>query len=103
MLLAATDGASARGWELGSGRVISEFQHGKGLRLASYSPNEKLVVTAGEGAAKIWDASDEPHVLEEIPCEGRVTSAVFSPDSKRVLFTVAGQARLGDRRQARLT
>ncbi|MFL6589548.1 MAG: hypothetical protein ACJ8M4_05190, partial [Chthoniobacterales bacterium] len=58
------------------------------LRMARFSPDGNLIVTAGEdGIARVWDNTSRKEVAALKKHEGAVTSARFSPDGKLLVTT----------------
>jgi WD40 repeat protein len=76
----------------------SKMQHDTGARMAGFSPNGKLLVTAGfNRAARIWQVETGQEFLPPLEHESQVHSAVFSPDGKSILTTCAdGSAHVWD-------
>lgn len=64
-------------------RVLS---HGGSIRSASFSPDSKYIVTAGEDStAKVWEVSTGSLALRPIQHDRWVIWAEFSPDGKKIV------------------
>ncbi|MFY9620294.1 MAG: carboxypeptidase regulatory-like domain-containing protein [Pyrinomonadaceae bacterium] len=77
-------------------RLTTTFRsHKSPVRLVEYSPDGKSIVSVSDDKAVVWDAATKDILFELKGENGRVNSAAFSPDSKRII-TVAedGTARL---------
>ncbi|PYK29596.1 MAG: hypothetical protein DME57_09825 [Verrucomicrobia bacterium] len=58
------------------------------LRMARFSPDGNLIVTAGaDGTARVWDSTSRKEVAALKKHEGAVTSARFSADGKLLVTT----------------
>src|SRR5262249_44909685 len=92
-------GDNARVWDAESGKPVGQpMRHDAGVVVAaSFSPDGLRIVTASyvfrrseglifhNGTARVWDAESGKPVGEPMRHEGRVTSASFSPDGRRVV------------------
>jgi WD40 repeat protein len=79
---------TARVWDLKTGDTLAVLRgHTSSLVDAEYSPNGRLIVTAGDNdkTARIWDVATEQTLLVLSGHTGSVYTAVFSPDGKQVL------------------
>jgi WD40 repeat protein len=86
-------------WDLASGKEVRRLEgHLAPLRSATFSPDEKQVVTgAGTGTflshippdytARIWDATTGKELKQLTGHKGFVYSATFNPDASRILTT----------------
>ena len=62
---------------------LCSFRHDASLLTASFSPTGDRVVTASEDrTARVWEAASGKAVGQPLWHNGRVNSAVFSPDGK---------------------
>ena len=86
-LLTASTDATARIWDLDSGREIVVMKgHKRGILTAVLSPDGTRVVTASnDSTARIWDASSGREIAVLAGHERPVRSAVFSPDGTRIV------------------
>lgn len=75
---------TARIWEVSSGKELMVLQgHTQGVLDASFSPDGKLVVTAGEdGTTRLWETTTGKEVRSLKGHTGVVNSARFSPDGR---------------------
>jgi WD40 repeat protein/Tfp pilus assembly protein PilF len=92
-LFITTAGAKAVVWTVDdahpSGAAIEHPRKGK-LNMARFSPDGKLIVTAGaDGTARIWNSDSRKLVATLKKHEGAVTTARFSFDSKMLVTTGA--------------
>ncbi len=71
--------------------------HQGSVNSASFSPDGKLIVTAGtDGTARVWDISGK-QIVELRGHSASVRSASFSPDGKRIVTaSFDGTARVWD-------
>ena len=61
------------------------LKHGAALIYAGFSPDGRQVVTCAGSAAQVWGASTGEPVTVPLRQAGRVNSAQFSPDGKRLV------------------
>src|SRR6185503_14327645 len=89
---------TARVWNADGGPPILILRQPGEVLDASFSPNGKRVVTAGDdGSARIWNTSSGRLLFALKGHEGPVDSALFSRDGSLVLTGGAdGTARLWD-------
>jgi WD40 repeat protein len=82
---------TARIWDVATGRCLQVLVTATGIPTAEFSPDGKLVLTAGgAGGARIWDASDGRRLYSLPRDRGGylvtdVEDARFSPDGRRVV------------------
>ncbi len=104
VLTASADGTACL-WDVKSGEKLKTFKHNSWVNSAVFSPDGKKVLTASDDdTACLWDTkilnafqydiwvgstdfNIDGEKLKIFPHDGRVLSAVFSPDGKRVLTT----------------
>lgn len=86
-------------WDLERGVIKRDMQTwAKELYSVDWSPDGRVLVTAGHNAAvTLWDASDLS-VLREIEAPEWVITARFSPDGSKLLFSGGGRLQNSDRR-----
>ncbi len=104
-LLTASADHTAWLWDVATGEIIRTFSgHTSGLNNASFSPNGKLIITAGDtdGTARVWDVATG-NVMLAIRQLSVVVNAEFSPDGNYIVTTStsevpggADEARLWD-------
>ncbi len=97
--LLTVGGNDARLWDLATGREAASFSPHGAVAAASFSPDNRLVVTASwDNSAKIWDAASGKPLRKLAGAHtGYVNSAVFSGDGTRILTASDdGTARLWD-------
>jgi WD40 repeat protein len=94
-LLTAGKGRTARVWQTAGGRPASPpLEHGAEVTFAAFSPDGRLVATAGAAAAgakaevHVWDWASGKQVVQPLRHNLPVVQAAFSPDGRR-LFTSA--------------
>jgi WD40 repeat protein len=108
-LLTGCDDGVARVWQLGTGKaLLPQFVHFRparfpnpswpfrtGVLAVSWSPNGKVIATAGrDGTARLWDAATGASLSEPLQHEAaEVTCLGFSPDGAS-LWTGSGDWRL---------
>jgi WD40 repeat protein len=67
------------------------------MLFASFSPDGRRVVTAGDAAGRVWDAATGQPITPPLVHGGRVPRASFSPDGRRVITACTdGQTRIWD-------
>jgi WD40 repeat protein len=86
-------------WNATTGRAEGErLWHTDGVLFASFSPDSKRIVTAGEdGVAIIWDFRTGQQIGFTLEQGGQIQTAMFSPDGKWVVTASDnGTARVWD-------
>lgn len=79
---------TAISWDMETGKRLRTFQHGGGVTAVAYSPNGKLILTAGGGkGVNLWDPSSGDKVLS-LKVEAGFGGAGFAPDGKSLLLGV---------------
>jgi WD40 repeat protein len=91
---------TARVWDAEGGTEIAILKGHKGWNfpkrtwiVTAFSPNGRRIVTASDGTARVWDAESGKEIATLSGQEAKVGSAVFSPDSRR-LVTIANELRI---------
>jgi WD40 repeat protein len=93
-LVTAADDGDLRTWKTSTGAPIQVFRgHFGAVQSARFSPDGRWIVSAGPRTAGLWDARTAdffaPTGLADPflrgPLRGPVTSAVFTPDSRRIV------------------
>jgi WD40 repeat protein len=87
LLTVSSEDASAKLWELESGRLVSVFSgHFGGVSDASFSPDGRRVVTSSsDHTARVWEAETGRIIAELLGHENIILKAVFSPDGRQVV------------------
>ena len=98
--ITTASGDTVRMWDARSGRPLGEpLKHGYRVNLMQFSPDGKRIVTttgtsapewnqnydAGDSSAHVWDAESGRPLTPPLRHGGRVNSARFSPDGKRIV------------------
>lgn len=83
-VLTASDDGTARIWDAETSAAIT-LRHATEVSTASFSLNSKLVVTASQYDAQIWNALTGAPLLSLKGHRDFIHSASFSPDSSRVV------------------
>ncbi len=65
--------------------VVAEQDAGKWTYASAFSPDGRLVASAGTGGAWIWDAETGKNVVEALGHMGTVRDVVFRPDGAQLL------------------
>jgi WD40 repeat protein len=79
-------------WDLRSGAVVSDVDHGEPVWTAHFSPDANRFVTVGiTGSVKVWDTATGGLLATHETQGGK--EAVFSPDGTR-LFAARGDGRI---------
>jgi WD40 repeat protein len=99
--LSAHRDGHARIWDVGSGRLVRDLEHGAGgVYDATWSNDGTLVATCGGDAVKLWAAGREPRTLR-VP--GTCVSIAFDDRGERIAAATNGSttitiwnARTGD-------
>jgi WD40 repeat protein len=90
-VLTASDDHTAKLWDAATGRLLNTLKHRASFTSAAFSQDGKMVLTASydKGTAKIWDAASGNllKTLEGDTAIHNMSSAVFSPDGKKVVTT----------------
>lgn len=109
-ILTASEDKTARIWDAATGRPRTPpLVHRYGVVAAAFSPDGRYVVTAtrqsagtesgpvDDGQAQVWNAATGQAVTAPLQHAEYLTSAVFSPDARRILTASAdGSARIWD-------
>jgi WD40 repeat protein len=82
IVTAGSDG-SVRFWDTDSGRLLRILGSGGTVFDAAFSRDGELVTAGDEGRVRLWDTQREPS--PRTLSTGRVSSAVFSPDGRRLI------------------
>src|SRR5204863_10009043 len=70
--------------------VTPPLQRGGVVRRAEFSPDNRLVLSAGlDGIVQVWDAQNGKPFGKPLKHDGAVAQACFSPDGKRILAACA--------------
>jgi WD40 repeat protein len=91
-VLLTRSGKEARLWEAGTGRRVGQpLSHQELVTVASFSPDGRLVLTAGmDRTLRLWDAATNRPLGEPFTVSGNIFRADFSPDGKALAAWVAG-------------
>jgi hypothetical protein len=83
-LVTASEDATARVWDAGTGREIAVLRgHEKRVKCAAFSPAGDRVVTASDdGTARVWDAADGRELMALRGHAREVTCAAYSPSGE---------------------
>jgi WD40 repeat protein len=88
-VVAGSDDAFAREWDVASGRKVREYVSdlaGGPITAAAFSPDRRLLATAhGDGAIRIWNAETAEPLRDVIGHRQPVGTLAFSPDGGRLL------------------
>jgi WD40 repeat protein len=77
-------------WEVATGKKLRQIKgYGVAVRVASYSPNGRVLMTTGEFTVKFWDANTGQEITRLEPNVGLIGTGTYLPDGKT--FVVAGQ------------
>lgn len=92
MIAAASPDGTAKVWNLKSDTFVNLIDYGMDVKTAVFSSDkEPRILTASvDGKAKIWGMDGK--CLEEFPHKDMVSSAVFSPDSDKILVASGQRA-----------
>lgn len=106
-VVAGSDDATAREWDIASGRKIKDYVNDLGggpISAAAFSRDRRLVATAHDGGiVRIWNTETGELVRTVKDDEQAVTTIAFSPDGGRLLsYTTAGTASVWDVATGRL-
>src|SRR3546814_16975056 len=75
--------ASARLWDVASGRMLYQWTHWKDVEDLAFSPDGRIVATASaDRTAKLWDVATGT-LLRGIGHPETVFAAAFTPDGER--------------------
>ena len=91
LIVTASGDGKARVWDSGTGNLLRTLEGSPGIPLsaASFSPDDKLIVTVSDprfNVVTVWDAGTGRRLGETL----RGHSASFSPDGKSVLTVSSG-------------
>jgi WD40 repeat protein len=95
-VVTASGDATPRVWEAQTGKLVAKMEGNKGaVRHAEFSPDARLILTAGESGVRLWDAKtgkpvrEVPHFKDEKNDRDEkkeyVTLGTFSPDGRYIL------------------
>ncbi len=98
LLTTSLTGGDAQLWEPATGRLVGKLANLFGARAATFSPDGKRVLVAGnDGVARFWDAVTGQALPLTLRHSLPLTSAAFSPDGRRVVTAGSdGTARVWD-------
>jgi WD40 repeat protein len=83
----------ARVWKTATGKPGPPLRHGDGVLCASFSPDNKYLVTGGEDyAAMVWEFATGRLMFPAIRHPNQVGAAAFSPNSKWIVTICADNA-----------
>ena len=94
-VIAGSDDAAAREWDVASGRKIKDYVHDLGggpVSAVAFSQDRRLVATAHDaGFVRVWN-TESGELVRTVKGEDQAIVAVaLSPDAKRLLsYTTAG-------------
>ncbi len=77
-------------------RLVAQAGHTRGIAAVACSPDGRLVLTGGDKAARLWDASSGKELRTFAAQHGVITAVAFSPDGTYALTCETGAARLWD-------
>jgi WD40 repeat protein len=98
-------GRVVRVFDARTGRLVATVDQGGGVTGAAFTPDERLLVTAGQNrTARVWALRGGGRLLRELRGHrGHVTAAAVSPDGKRLVTTSTdGSARVWELPSGRL-
>jgi WD40 repeat protein/tRNA A-37 threonylcarbamoyl transferase component Bud32 len=72
----------AKLWEVTTGKLIWAQKHGDRLVTAVFSPDGKVVLTAGGYLHQLWDATTGEAIGKPVRPNSQIRVAAFSPDGK---------------------
>jgi WD40 repeat protein len=81
----AEAGGAVRLWEVASGGVRRTLGSHGAVAVVAFSPDGKLLVTAGGKVARLWRVDDGMLLYELTGHDGRIVVASFSPDGRRLV------------------
>jgi WD40 repeat protein len=97
MLVLAKDFGKASVWNTNNGRLISETETDQIIGDISFSPDNKLLVTASDQTALVWNAQNGKLLVDFSGHSSAVQNAFFSPDGKKIVTSSDdGNTRLWD-------
>jgi WD40 repeat protein len=86
LLVTASDDHDGRVWDVGTGRLLHVLRgHFFPVRSASFSSNNRWIVTASQFTGGLWDARTGGLILYLQGHTKPLTSASFSPDSEWIV------------------
>jgi len=76
-------------WNADSGARIGQVAHGKHVNSVAFSPDGKLILSAGDNVVREWNASDFTFVRNVGQHDAEVRCARYSPDGN-LIVTASG-------------
>lgn len=92
-LLALHRGAVTKVYEVATRRLVAEFRHRGTARDAAISRDGRLVVTASDAGASIWDLASQRRLVDLPGHPGEVFVVKFAPDGRIATGGVDGVVR----------
>jgi WD40 repeat protein len=76
-----------RAWEVGSGKLATEFEHPNAIRTLALSPDGKVlaVATFYDGAVKLWDTAAQKELRTLDASKETINALAFAADGKSLL------------------
>ncbi|MER9134748.1 TIR domain-containing protein [Mesorhizobium sp. M0830] len=84
-VVTASADRTARLWDIATGEQVLVLHGEHRVTSVAFSPDGMHIVTASHGTARIWNAATGAQVLGLEGHKDTVNSAVFSPDSRRLV------------------
>jgi WD40 repeat protein/serine/threonine protein kinase len=89
-LLSASSDATAKIWDVATGKAIATMQHQDQVISARYdSKGTRIVTASADGSARIWNGTNGTALTPALRHEGKVNWAEFSPNGESIVTASA--------------
>src|SRR5262249_6603369 len=83
---------TAQVWDALTGHAGKTFQHEAPIKWVAFSPDGKILLTAGERTVRLWDVATGKQVAPTLQHPEPLDAVAFSPDGSAVLTGCADRS-----------